>query len=282
MRALGKSIWTAAIGAALLSQAPAALASSISNFSVQYFGIANQQGQAGNNPSVTETPDFYDSLAGVPGPTGLSTDYVTSTLGPNGLPVFNPSFTTVSGSVNALSSASLVGSTNQINWWSPASTLTGGNAYSTAFGTGTIGLSSTATTMSVPGYTGDASYFAVDILTGYFNIATAGNVQFSVGADDSAFVYVDGSLVDSIGGLNADAPANTNTVALAAGNHTVKIFYADRETPGGNLTFSVVTGTGLLNPTISASVPEPSTIALFGVGVLALYGFTRRTRVSKI
>ncbi len=273
-----KSIWTAAIGAALLSQAPAALASSISNFSVQYFGIANQQGQAGNNGSVPETPDFFDSLAGNAGPTGLSNNYVTSSLGANGLPVFNPSYTIVSGQVAALSSASLLGSTNQINWWDPASS--GGNAYSTAFGTGTVGLSSTATSMSVPGYSGDSTYFAADILTGYFNIATAGNVQFSVGADDSAFVYVDGTLVDSIGGLNANAPANTNTIALAAGNHTVKIFYADRETPGGNLTFSVVSGTGLLSPTISATVPEPSTIALFGVGILALYGFSRRTRLS--
>jgi fibro-slime domain-containing protein len=252
----------------------------VSNFSVQYFGIANQQGQAGNNASVAETPDFYDSLAGAnsAGPTGLSNNYVTSTLGANGLPVFNPSYTTASGTVNPLSSASLLGSTNQINWWDPASS--GGNAYSTAFGTGTVGLSSTATSMSVPGYTGDSTYFAVDILTGYFNIATAGNVQFSVGADDSAFVYVDGTLVDSIGGLNANAPANTNTIALAAGNHTVKIFYADRETPGGNLTFSVVSGTGLLSPTISATVPEPSTIALFGIGILALYGITRRARNS--
>jgi len=282
MSALRKSIWTAAIGAALLSQAPAVLASSLTNFSVQYYGIANQQGQAGNNGSVAETPDFYDILAGVPGPTGLSNNYVTSTLGANGLPVFNPSYTTVSGQVAALSSASLLGSTNQINWWDPASN--GGNANSTYFGTGTLSLSSTATAMSVPGYTGDAAYFAADILTGYFNLATAGNVQFSVGADDSAFVYVDGTLVDSIGGLNADAPANTNTIALAAGNHTVQIFYVDRETPGGNLTFSEVSGAGLVTPTISATstVPEPSTIALFGVGVLALYGFSRRARISKI
>jgi fibro-slime domain-containing protein len=280
VNALHKSIWTAAVGAALLSQAPAALADSLTNFSVQYYGIANQQGAAGNNGSVSETPDFYDSLAGAQyaGPTGLSNNFVTSTLGPNGLPVFNPGYSTVSGAVNPLSSASLLGSTNQINWWDPASS--GGNANSTSFGTGAISLSSTATSMSVPGQIGDSNYFAADVLTGYFTTSVAGNVQFSVGADDSAFVYVDGTLVDSIGGLNADAPANTNTIALAAGSHTVKIFYADRETPGGNLTFSEVSGGGLLTPTISATVPEPSTIALFGFGVLALYGFTRRGRIS--
>ncbi len=277
MNALHKSIWTAAVGAALLSQAPAALADSLTNFSVQYYGIANQQGAAGNNGSVSETPDFYNSPNGT-GPTGLSNNYVTSTLGPNGLPVFNPSYSTVSGTVNPLSSASLLGSTKQINWWDPASS--GGNANSTYMGTGTLSLSSTVTQMWAPGQSGDSNYFAADILTGYFTTAVAGNVQFSIGADDVGFVYVDGTLVDSIGGLNSDAPANTNTIALAAGSHTVQIFYADRQTTNSGLTFSEVSGGGLLTPTISATVPEPSTIALFGFGVLALYGFTRRGRIS--
>jgi uncharacterized protein (DUF2141 family) len=280
MTALRKSIWTLAIGAALLSLAPAAYASTVSNFTVQYYQIPNQQGQA-NSASVAETPDFYNGPTAA-GPIGVSTNYVTSTLGPNGLPVFNPSFTASYGTVNALSSSSLLGSSNQINWWSPASTITGGNAYSTYVGAGTLALSSTATPMLVPGQTSDSNYFAADILTGYFSMATAGNVEFNIGADDSAFVYVDGTLVDSIGAINANTPANTSIIPLAAGNHTVQIFYADRETSSGSLTFSEVSGTGLLTPTISATVPEPSTIALFGIGILALYGFTRRAPISKI
>jgi hypothetical protein len=282
MSALRKSIWTAAIGAALLSQAPAAIADTYTNFSVQYFAVPNQQGAAGNNASVTETPDFYNT-ATQSYPIGLSTNYVTSTLGPNGLPVFNPSYTANNGSVAAPSSASLVGSTNQINWWAPASTLTGGNAYVTSAGTGTLAVGSNAsnpTYMWVPGQTGDQSVFAADILTGYFTTATAGNVQFSVGADDTAFVYVDGTLVDSIGGMNANNPTNTQTASVSAGNHTIKIFYVDRATGVGSLTFSELSGGGLLTPTITSSVPEPSTIALFGVGLLGLYGFSRRTRRS--
>jgi len=280
MSALRKSIWTAAIGAALLSQAPMALADTYTNFSVQYFAIANQQGAAGNNASVTETPDFYNSVT-QSYPVGLSTNYVTSTLGANGLPVFNPSYTATTGTVAGLSSSSLLGSTNQINWWDAAST--GGNAYSTNAGTGTLAVSSNGsnpTYMWAPGQTGDQSVFAADILTGYFTTAVAGNVQFSVGADDSAFVYVDGTLVDSIGGLNADNPTNTQTVSLAAGAHTIKIFYADRATGVGSLSFSEVSGGGLLTPTITSSVPEPSTIALFGAGLLGLYAFSRRARPS--
>jgi hypothetical protein len=168
MSALRKSIWTAAIGAALLSQAPAAIADTYTNFSVQYFAVPNQQGAAGNNASVTETPDFYNT-ATQSYPIGLSTNYVTSTLGPNGLPVFNPSYTANNGSVAAPSSASLVGSTNQINWWAPASTLTGGNAYVTSAGTGTLAVGSNAsnpTYMWVPGQTGEQSDFEADLLTG--------------------------------------------------------------------------------------------------------------------
>jgi len=257
-----------------MSQSSVVLASSITNFSVQYFAVANQQGQA-NSGSVTETPDFYNA-ATAPGPTGLSTNYVTSTLGPNGLPVFNSSYTTASGTVNAPSSASLLGSTKQLNWWDPASS--GGNAYVTAAGTGSVSLSSTPTQMFIPGQTGDQNYFAADILTGYFSLATASSVQFSVGADDSAFVYVDGTLVDSIGGLNANNPTNSATAALGAGQHTVQIFYADRETGNGTLSFSEVSGTGLATPTISATVPEPDTLALFGITSIGLLAFARRSR----
>jgi hypothetical protein len=273
MKFSSKPIAAAALIAGMF-QAQAVLADSVTNFSVQYFAVANQQGIA-NNGSVAETPDFYNAST-APGPTGLSTNYVTSTLGPNGLPVFNSSYTAVSGTVNAPSSASLLGSTNQINWWDPASS--GGNANVTAAGTGSLTVSSTPTQLFVPGQTGDSNFFAADILTGYFSLTTASSVQFSVGADDSAFVYVDGTLVDSIGGLNANNPTNTATASLGAGQHTVKIFYADRETGNGTLSFSEVSGTGLATPTISASVPEPDTLALFGIASIGLLAFARRTR----
>jgi hypothetical protein len=276
-----KTLCLAAFGAAMLSLSPLARAASISNFSAQFFEVANQQGAAGNNAGVTETPDFYNS-ATQSYPIGESPNYVTSTLGPNGLPVYNPGYAANFGTVNPLSSASLLGATNQINWWDPASS--GGNANVTADGTGTVALSSTATSMFAPGTTGDTNYFATDILTGYFDLTSASSVEFSIGADDTAFIYVDGSLVDSLSGLNADSPGNTSSISLSAGVHNVQIFYADRATGNGYLTFSEVSGAGLVTPTIYATaaqaVPEPSTLALFGIGILGLFAFTRGTRRS--
>jgi hypothetical protein len=274
-----KTLCLAALGAAVLSHSPTALADSVSNFSAQFFEVANQQGAAGNNAGVTETPDFYNS-ATQSYPIGESPNYVTSTLGPNGLPVYNAGYSANYGTVNPLSSASLLGSTNQINWWDPASS--GGNANVTSDGTGTVALSSGMTSMFAPGTTGDSNYFATDILKGYFNLTSASSVEFSIGADDTAFIYVDGTLVDSLSGLNADTPEPTSSISLSAGLHNVQIFYADRATGSGYLTFSEVSGTGLVTPTIYATaaqaVPEPSTIALFAIGILGLFAFTRRTQ----
>jgi hypothetical protein len=229
-------------------------------FGVQYFAVA--QG----------TTDFYPSGTG---PTGLSINYVSATLGPNGYPVFNPSYTAYSGTVNAPSSSSLIGTTKQLNWWDPASK--GGNTGVTSAGTGTLSLTSSESTMYVPGQTNDTSYLAADILTGYFTVASASTIELSVGADDDVFIYVDGSIVFNYGGLNAYSPV-TSTFSVAAGTHEVQIFYVDRESGIGALSFSEVSGTGLSTPNITAAVPEPGTLAVLGTGLLGLLVARRKRR----
>lgn len=121
-----------ALAVAALTLATLALPASADTFTIQY------------NTVPTGTPDFYN---GNNVPLGVSTNYVKSTLGPDGLPVFNPSFTAASGTVLAPSSTYL-NAAGELLYWSP-SNPSGGQV--TADGTGTISLSSTPTNMFAPG-----------------------------------------------------------------------------------------------------------------------------------
>jgi hypothetical protein len=209
------------------------------------------------------TPDFYASGKGS---IGVSNNYVTSTLGPDGLPVFNPSYTTASGTVHAPSSASLVAGTNEINWWSPQY-----NSNVKADGTGTIQLPFASTAMFPPPATNDNTDFLTAIITGSFTLPVGTgpggttDVTFNLGADDVAFLYIDGSLVTALGGIHGDTAAPTANDYLSAGTHTIELFYGDLEQTQAALTFSVLTPPGL----IITPIREPGSLALL-LGALPL------------
>ena len=221
-------------------------------FSIQYF-----QG-------VTGSPDFYN---GGNVPIGGSNNYVTSALGPDGLPVFNPAFTSASGTVLAPNSAYLNGS-NELLYWTP------GAGTITADGTGTIALSGTAVTMFPPPGNNDANHEETAILTGFFTVPNGqtDTVTFNVGADDTAFVYVDGALVESLGGIHADTPAASDVVTYGAGTHEIELFYADHDTTQAYLSFTD-NGDFTVVPTVT---PEPGSLFLLGSGLLGIAGAARR------
>jgi len=220
-----------------------ALAAGASALSVDYFTVS------------TADPDFGTQCCSFP------TSMVTGALGPNGLPVLDPTYNTSSGfTISDLTTA------NQITWWSPAL-----NGNVTASGTGTVTLPFSSTTMFPPNANpagNDATSFLTAKFTGTFNLATPSSVAFTLGSDDDSFLYVDGQLVVQNGGVHADSPAPVTTSLLGAGDHALTVFYADRYPSAAALDFSLDSTGVVIDP---AAVPEPSTWAAV-LGGLALLG----------
>lgn len=246
----GKALATAGVCVGMLAvSAPA----SADTFSVQYFQ-ASTSNAAGS--------DFHPG--GVPTGT-TSSDYVLSTLS-GGLPVYNPAQT---GNATA---PNLLGAGNVIEWWTPgvyaANTIT-------STGTGTLNVSTdpnNPTNMFPPNSTGNSNQNGFEetaILTSNFNLASAENVTFDVGADDDAFVFIDGINVLTLGGIHGLTMTPTNTIFLGAGSHTLQIFYADQDEVAASLVFQD-------NGIPVSATPEPGSLALLGTGALGLAGAIRR------
>lgn len=214
----------------------------------QYFQVAS-----GSDPdfNTNSTPNVLDG----------------SSLGPNGLPVASSPY-----GVNDVNPT-----THEITWWSPSL-----NSNVAATGTGTISLPF-GSDMYAPNSTGtnDFSYFETAIFTGVFNLATAGTVTFQLGSDDDSFIYVDGTLFGQNPGVHAVTSVNFTSPTLGAGNHTLEVFYADRQVTGAYLSLSLEsTGITIVPPTQPTGVPEPSSLMLFGTGFIMLSFAYRRKHNS--
>ncbi len=127
----------------------------------------------------------------------------------------------------------------------------------------------------------DANGFLSAVYTGTFDVPAAESVSFTLGSDDDSFLYVNGVLVTSAGGVHGDSPAPVVSQVLAPGTYTMNLFYDDRYPTAAALSLAVTTSNIVVNPpsgTPPTVTPEAASMGLFGVGMLAVLALVRVRR----
>ena len=216
---------------------------------------------------------------------GVFNNEVQSALGVNGLPVLNtPAYGCTSGCYSPTGAPSDVLSDGEITYWSPALNNggSGGTSDVTLTGTGVVTLPYSNNTFFPPSGTGSCDGpspcdgYQAAVLSGTINAPTSESISFSIGSDDMAFVYLDGSIVCDDGGVHASASVPCTSAVISAGDHTIDLFYVDINQVAAALDFSITTEGVTTAP---SAVPEPSTLLMLGTGLVGIAETIRRRLV---
>lgn len=222
----------------------------------------------------TLSANHIDTNVSIPGYTpGL----VETTLGPDGMPV--RSAFSAGQPLNSSNRILDVDAANQLLWWTTGARtgtrLSGSVNYSVAadpFYPSLVSIPFNQPSNLFPGGgPNNANGFLALHLFGTFVAPGGGQITITLGADDDAWVFINGQLVVDLGGVKALTPAPVTISDLAPGTNRIDLFFADRNVVQSGLVFSADVA---FEP---IEVAEPATMALLGMGLLG-FGFAGRRR----
>ena len=227
-----------------------------------YYTVAGSYSGSG-----TGDPDFQTNPCCIGSP---YTNEVMSTLGADGLPVYNPNYNSATGPNPGAPTLYDVNSHGELTWWSPTQ-----NTNVVYTGSGVVTIPYDNTNFYAPNGAGsnDDNGFQTAIFRGTLVVPTAESVQFTFGADDDAFLALGNDIISQEGGIHGVDPAPVVTSVLDPGTYDLTLFYADRHTTGAGLYFDVDTsGVTVTPPPPMSGVPEPSTwlLMIAGIGGIGL------------